>query len=237
VQVNRPLREEFAGLIASWDWDVALLQEAPPRWLRPLARASRAHGVSALTSRNQLAFLRALLADWNPDLIASNEGGSNQLLVRPPGRVAEVRRLTLTRFPERRRMLWARVTLPGGPLVVANLHATAGNSVRAAPEVRQAAELAVEWAAGDPLIFGGDFNLRPRSEGELFDWLRERHGLREATAPDAIDHLLVRGLMVRDRPRRLSPAARELTVHGRHMRLSDHAPVVASFATHEDAGE
>ena len=38
------------------------------------------HGV--LTSRNWLAPLRTLLARSNPDLIASNEGGSNLTLVR-----------------------------------------------------------------------------------------------------------------------------------------------------------
>ena len=36
VQVNRPLLNEFAGYIDSLDWQVALLQEAPPRWLEPL---------------------------------------------------------------------------------------------------------------------------------------------------------------------------------------------------------
>ncbi|MFN2617265.1 MAG: endonuclease/exonuclease/phosphatase family protein [Thermoleophilaceae bacterium] len=234
LKANRPLREEFGGLIASWDWDIALLQEVPPRWLRPLAAACRAHGASALTSRNQLALLRALLADWSPNLIASNEGGSNQLLVRPPGRLVEVRRLTLTRLPERRRMLWARVALPGGPLAVANLHATAGDPSRAAEEVIVAANRAVEWAAGDPLVFGGDLNLRPRSEAELFARLREHHGLGEATAPDAIDHLLVRGLAVVEPPRRLPSAAREVAVQGRRLRLSDHAPVRASFALHGD---
>ena len=38
VQVNRPLREEFAGWIAGREWDVALLQEAPPLWFRSSRR-------------------------------------------------------------------------------------------------------------------------------------------------------------------------------------------------------
>ena len=237
MQVNRSLREEFAALIASWDWQLALLQEVPPRWLGQLAAASRASAASALTSRNQLAFLRALVADWSPDLIAANEGGSNQLLVRPPGRIVTVRRLTLTRLPERRRMLWARVELPEARVVVANVHGTAQLERRAAAELRKAAEQAVEWAAGDPLILGGDFNLRPSTRGDVFAWLRERLGLVAATAPDAIDHLLVRGLGVREPARRLAPEARELVFDGGRLRLSDHAPVVAAFELHEGRRE
>src|SRR5918911_724607 len=94
VLVNRVLRDEFAGLLAGEPWDLALLQEAPPYWLRPLAIASGASGASALTSRNFGAFLRRRLAAWNPDLIASGEGGSNQVLVRGGWRIAETKRLT-----------------------------------------------------------------------------------------------------------------------------------------------
>jgi endonuclease/exonuclease/phosphatase family metal-dependent hydrolase len=234
VQLNRSLREEFCHLLAGWEWQLALLQEVPPRWLRQLARASQADGASALTSRNQLSFLRSLLASWSPDLIASNEGGSNQLLVRPPGRVVEVRRLTLTRLPERRRMLWARVELPAARLAVANLHASQRHS-QAAAEIRLAAERALEWAEGDPLILGGDFNVSPRERGDVFAWLHER-GLSGATEPDAIDHLLARGLAAREPARRLPPEARELTFDGRRLRLSDHAPVVGAFALPENAG-
>ena len=35
AQVNRPLLPEFAGVLAGMEWDFALLQEAPPRWLGP----------------------------------------------------------------------------------------------------------------------------------------------------------------------------------------------------------
>ena len=103
ASVNRPLREEFADVLAGEPWDVALLQEAPPHWLRPLAKAAGASGASVLTSRNIGAFVRRRLAAWNPDLIASGEGGSNQILVRSGWRIVETRRLTLTLLPERRR--------------------------------------------------------------------------------------------------------------------------------------
>ena len=46
VQVNRPLRAEFAQRLASEAWDVALLQEAPPRWHRALRDVPRLRGQS-----------------------------------------------------------------------------------------------------------------------------------------------------------------------------------------------
>ena len=231
AQVNRSLLHEFADRRASEEWAVALLQEAPPRWLVPLCRRAGAHGASALTSRNLGAALRGALADRNPDLLASGEGGSNQLLARPPWRIGEVGRLTLTRRPERRRMLWARVEAPGGrTLGVANLHASAGDPPAAAREIELAATLAVRWTGGDPLVLGGDLNVRPRRSPEIFDDLRERFGLAPPTPGDAIDHLLARGLGVVEEPRLLPPAWRELPgPHGRLVRLSDHAPVAARF--------
>jgi endonuclease/exonuclease/phosphatase family metal-dependent hydrolase len=231
VQVNRPLFEEFADWIEQSSWRIALLQEAPPRWFPALARRARAHGAIALTSRNFGAWARRRLAHFNPDLIASNEGGSNQLLLRPSGRICEVRRLTLTLLPERRRMLFARLELDQGRrLCVANLHASAGLPRAASAEVERAAGAAVQWADADPLVFGGDLNLRPRSTPEVFERLRDRFGLAPPTGPDAIDHLLVRGLETVEQPARLPPERREVAgPDGLRIRLSDHAPVVAAF--------
>jgi endonuclease/exonuclease/phosphatase family metal-dependent hydrolase len=232
AQVNRPLRASFEEKLPSWEWDVALLQEAPPRWLRPLSSASGAHGVSALTSRNSFAFVRSLIASWNPDLIASNEGGSNQLLVRPPWSVAEVRRVVLARRPERRVALWARLGRPGGgELCVVCMHATAeGDHTRSARELLRVASLCVEWAPDVPLVLGGDMNLRPREHPWAFAELRDRFGLVGPTADDAVDHLLSRGLEVASPPRRLRPEEREVVwTGGARVRLSDHAPVEARF--------
>jgi hypothetical protein len=231
VQLNRPLFGEFAALLGGWDWHVAFLQEAPPRWLRPLGRRLRASGALGLTSRNLGAPLRRVAAAVNPDLIASGEGGSNQVLVRHPGRVLEVDRRELVRRPERRAMLLARLELGGGRrLAAANLHATASRGGRAAaPEVVRAAELAAEWAGSDPLVFGGDLNIRPETAPAAFEALSGL-GLAPPTAPDAIDHLLARGLELVEPPRRLPPEARELRRgDGRRIRLSDHAPVLAAF--------
>jgi endonuclease/exonuclease/phosphatase family metal-dependent hydrolase len=231
VQVNRLLLDEFARVLDGFEWDVALLQEAPPRWFGALQRRTGSTGVRTLTSRNVLPPLQGLLADWNPDLIASWEGGSNQILARSPVRIAAHRELTIARRPERRRMHWARLELPGeAELCVANLHATAGRPAQAGPEVLAAAGAAVEWSGEAPLAFGGDLNLRPAADPEPFVGLRERFGLREPTAPDAIDHVLVRGLDIAEPPRRLAPERRELTEPGGgRLRLSDHRPIAVRF--------
>ena len=228
--MNRSLREPFARVLAGLPWSVALIQEAPPRWLRPLARSSCAGAVGALTSRNLFPALRAALAEWNPDLIASNEGGSNIILVRPPLRIVEVQRATLARRPERRRMLLARVEAPGVTLTVANLHLSVSSTGRGPAEAAAAAGRATAFAGEDPLLFGGDLNLRPAREPAAFVELRERFGLAAPTSPQAIDHLLVSGLDPLDPPEPLPPEAREVAgPAGRRLRLSDHAPVTATF--------
>jgi endonuclease/exonuclease/phosphatase family metal-dependent hydrolase len=231
VQVNRPLLDEFAEVLNGLEWDMALLQEAPPRWFGELRRRTGADGVRTLTSRNFLPPLQGALADLNPDLVASWEGGSNQILVRAAARIAEHRELTIATRPERRRMHWTRLERPGEErLCVANLHATAGRPAQAGTEVLAAAEAAVGWSGHAPLVFGGDLNLRPAGEPGVFELLEERFGLREPTAPDAIDHVLARGLEIAEPPRRLAPERRELTEpDGRRLRLSDHRPIVARF--------
>lgn len=231
AQVNRPLRDEFAGWVARHAWDVALLQEAPPLWFRELCRRTGANGAGVLTSRNVAPRLQRLAADLNPDLIASWEGGSNQLLVRAPGRILERRSLTLAERPERRRMIWARLRFADGAVVCfANLHASAGLPAKAGVEVVGAAAAAVEWSGDDPLVFGGDLNLRPARDPRPFMELRDRFGLGEPTGPHAIDHLLARGLEPAERARGLPSEARELPrADGLRIRLSDHAPVVAAW--------
>ena len=138
VQVNRDLTEEFATMLAGAEWDVAMLQECPPRFAEPLARACRAEAHRTLTSRNWLGALRGLLARQNPDLMASGEGGSNLILVRVPGRlggIAERREMAIHEGePERRAMGFVR-TASG--VCVANLHATNDWPDLAAEDVRK----------------------------------------------------------------------------------------------------
>lgn len=234
VQVNRDLSAEFAALLAGASWDVALLQECPPRFATPLARACAAESHRVLTSRNSLGALRGLLARQNPDLMASGEGGSNLSLVRVPGRlggISERRELTIHEgAPERRAMALTR-TASG--VCVANLHATNDDPELASEDVLAAARAAAEFAAGAPLIFGGDLNLRPAEDPAVFERLRADFGLAAPTAPRAIDHLLTRGLEALEKPAAWPPERRELPLDGRALRLSDHAPVQARFAVAE----
>jgi hypothetical protein len=232
VQVNRDLAAEFAAMLAGATWDVALLQECPPRFAAPLARACAADGHRVLTSRNSFGALRAAAARLNPDLIASGEGGSNLTLVRAGGtlgQIAERRELAIHEGkPERRAMAFTR-TAAG--VCFANLHATNDQPALAATDVLDAARAATEWADESPLLFGGDLNLRPGEDPGVFEELEGRFGLAGSTGPRAIDHLLSRGLEIIEPPAPWPPEERELPAGGRALRLSDHAPVQASFTT------
>ncbi|HXQ89640.1 MAG TPA: hypothetical protein VN733_08380, partial [Solirubrobacterales bacterium] len=188
-----------------------------------------------LTSRNALGPLRTLLARQNPDLMASGEGGSNLILIRVPGKlggIAERREIAIHEGePERRAMGFVR-TASG--VCVANLHATAHWPKLAAEDVVKGARAALEWAGGSPLLFGGDFNLRPGKQPGVFERLREELGFDgPTTGPEAIDHILSRGLEVVEPPRAWAAEERELPVDGRALRLSDHAPVQARFLAAE----
>jgi len=245
AQVNRSLFADFATALAGLRWDLALLQESPPRWAPALTEALGAEAHLTLTSRNWLPRLQGLVADFNPDLIASSEGGSNLTLVRgallhsTDAAIAERRELVIHEGrPERRTMAFTRLA---AGLCVANLHATNDRPELAGPEVLRAAETAVSWAGDAPLLFGGDLNLRPALQPEVFEQLRERHGLEPPTAPKAIDHLLARGVEIVETPAPLphpeverdpgfrGPLGLWRREAGRRIRLSDHAPVGASY--------
>ena len=238
AHVNRPLRDEFAALIARAEWDVCLLQEAPPAWDEALARTSGAATYMTLTSRNLLGRVRRAIADWNPNLMGSWEGGSNITLVRPPWRIGTTRSLLLNRFPgrrlhERRKLSFVRLHGPDGDVCVANVHLSTGSGPPQR-EARLAAATAVEWAGRDPLVLGGDFNMRPRYNARLFSEVEERFDLSGPTDPDSIDHLLARGLETVRSPAPWPTQMRELELpiglETRRLRLSDHAPVEAAFA-------
>jgi endonuclease/exonuclease/phosphatase family metal-dependent hydrolase len=226
VQVNRDLYARFERLIAGAEWDVLLLQEFPPRWADRLAAHCGADHHRVLTSRNQLHRVSAVIADLTPDLIASNEGGSNMTMTRGD-RIVERHELVLhDGRPERRTMALSRIE---SGLCVANLHAS---QVQPLPqeELPRAARVAAEWAGdGTPVIFGGDFNLRPKRAPEVFVALERDFDLCCPTADDAIDHLLARGLTAVEVPRPWPPEQRELEWDGLRLRLSDHTPVEAVF--------
>ena len=234
IQVNRDLSAEFATVLANASWDVALLQECPPRFAAPLAAACGAEQHRALTSRNSLGALRGLLARQNPDLMASAEGGSNLTLVRVPGRlggIAERRELEIhAGAPERRTMAFTR-TASG--VCIANLHATNDQPELAIEDVLGAARAATEWAGDSPLLLGGDLNLRPAQTPAVFERLREDFEFSTPSEPEAIDHLLARGLEVVAPAVAWPPERRELPLDGLALRLSDHAPVEARFEAAE----
>jgi endonuclease/exonuclease/phosphatase family metal-dependent hydrolase len=121
-------------------------------------------------------------------------------------------------------------TRTGSGVCIANLHTTNDEPALAVEDLRRAAGAATEWADGSPLLFGGDLNLRPAEDPGVFEELHERFGLGGSTAPRAIDHLLSRGLDITEPATPWPPERRELQRDGRALRLSDHAPVQASFS-------
>ena len=199
---GRSLLEEFASVLAAWEWDVAMLQEVPPWWVAPLADRAGAQHRRALTSRNWLPPVQRWLGDRFPDLLKSGGGGANALLVR--GAISDHRRALLRRWPERRVVHGVRLA---GGIWVANLHATAHHPARAVADVELARLAALAWAGDAPLVIGGDLNLRtPRLPGFV------------AVSASKVDHVLARGL---------EPAGpAEMPARGG---LSDHAPVAVTL--------
>jgi len=203
------LAAEFAATLAGWDWDVALLQEVPPWWGPALARACDAELRTALTSRNAGLALRRAIARRAPDLIKSNGGGANVILVRGAA-IAEHRTVRLRRWPERRVCHAVQI---GGELWCANLHAQVHSPARAQADIERAAAATRGWAGGGPALLGGDFNVRaPAATG--FHHLGG-HG---------VDHVLGHGM------RAAGP-----TVIPERGPLSDHAPVIV-LVTHDAGG-
>jgi endonuclease/exonuclease/phosphatase family metal-dependent hydrolase len=123
------------------------------------------------------------------------------------------------------------LTRTAAGVCVANLHASTNARRLAAEDVLLAGREATRFAGEAPLLLGGDLNLRPRQSPEAFEALAERFGLRAPTGPDAIDHLLVRGMDVVSPAAQWPPERREVEEAGLAIRLSDHAPVEAVFET------
>lgn len=224
VLVNRDLSLEFTAFLAASDWEVALLQEVPPRWAGSLAEATGSHRVRTLTSRNWMRPLTFPLARVRPQLVGSWEGGSNLILVREDRRrgldLAGRHSKTVSRLPERRTV--TIVKLENG-LCIANLHA--GTGQRAADDVITAARFATDWAGTAPLVLAGDFNAGSRND--VFRRLETEFDLTGASAPDAIDHILTRGIQAAGTPVLWPPGRRDVPDErsDRLIRLSDHPPV------------
>jgi endonuclease/exonuclease/phosphatase family metal-dependent hydrolase len=207
------LLDEFAQALADWSWDVALLQEAPPWWPALLGRRLSADARTVLTSRNSLLPVRRAIAVRWPDLIKSNGGGANGMLVRGE-RIEEHRTLRLRTWPERRWLLGARLS---SGVWVGTLHATVRDSEAAVAEAHRAARALTGWAGTNAaVVLGGDFNVRSLSlSGE---------GFTLAGGHD-VDLVFARGLAA------TSPA--EVLERGR---LSDHAPVAVTLGAASTQG-
>ena len=214
---GRALAGAFAGLLGSWAWEVALLQEVPPWWPERLARKMSAAHSTALTSRNALLPVRRTLAERWPELMKSNGGGANAVLVRGQGIVAS-RGVRLRRRPERR--VAQLVRLEDG-MCVANFHASSRVAL-AEEELRGLWELALEWAGSSPLLLGGDLNLRSPVASDP--------GVVHLAARD-VDHLFARGV------RPCAPARileRRVRVKGTQVELSDHPPLLVELERPRD---
>jgi endonuclease/exonuclease/phosphatase family metal-dependent hydrolase len=169
---GRDLFAEFSSALAGWEWDVALLQEVPPWWPPLLVHELGVDGRHVLTSRNSLMPLRRALATRWPDVIKSNGGGSNAILVQR-GSIDWHRTRRLSLLPERRWMHAIGV----GHVCVANLHTDASPR-----QARLAAATAARWAGRSEMILGGDFNLHLLS----LDGFRWAGGY-------GVDHVYARG--------------------------------------------
>ena len=205
---GRQLAAEFTEALDGWAWDVALLQEVPPWWPPALGASLGCEVHAVLTSRNgvlgRLGVRRAAARRF-PDLMRSGGGGCNAILCRSD-RIAAERSQVLCRTPERR--IVSGVELGCGAWVC-GLHASSGPSPEAARDVAAGARAARTWAAGHPLVFGGDLNLRSVTLDE--------QGLRVVASGD-VDHLLTGNGVTASSPG-------ETLAHGA---LSDHAPLAVT---------
>jgi endonuclease/exonuclease/phosphatase family metal-dependent hydrolase len=220
---GRDLFDAFADLLATWEWDVALLQEVPPWWPPGLAERAGAEQRLVLTSRNSLLAVRRAVAERWPDVAKSNGGGCNAILVRGEG-IAEHRVQRLGWWPERR---WMHAVRLSRGWWVGNLHTEADPR-----QGRAAAATLLGWAARAPVVLGGDFNLRElspkgftRAGGDGVDQVFVGGGL--------VGDGLVRGGLSEGRQsegrqsegRQSEGRQSEVLERGS---LSDHAPVVVS---------
>ena len=182
---------------------MALLQEVPPWWPPLLAEAAGAQWRRRLTSRNFGLWLRREISARDPDLLKSNGGGCNAILVR--GTIHDHRAVRLCWRPERR---YAHGVKLGDGSWVVNLHASTHREEWARRDADKALAEARRWAAGAPLLFGGDVNLPDQPEFPGLIRLGGNH----------VDHLYSS-----DRP------AQRVEVLERGKLSDDHAPVRVSL--------
>ncbi len=188
---------------------MALLQEVPPWWPGPLARAAGAQQRTALTSRNALLCARRAVAARRPELLKSNGGGSNAVLAR--AEIVEHRAVRLRAWPERRVAQLVRLSCG---VSVANFHGSARVAL-AERELERLWTLAASFARGGPLVLGGDLNLRAPAAPAGSVHLASRD----------VDHLFAAGL---DRAGEALVLERRVNIDVGEVELSDHPPLLAA---------
>lgn len=204
------LLAQFAACLGEWQWDVALLQEVPPWWPAPLARASAADQRSALTSRNWPLALRRAAAQRDPECAKSNGGGCNAILSRRP--IVEHAVLRLRTWPERR---VAQLVRLDDRTCVANFHASTRVAL-AEQELQRLWQRALDWAGEERLILGGDLNLRaPRAPDAAIAHVATRD----------VDHVFASRFAFAAEAEALD---RHVDVKGVAIELSDHPPLRVS---------
>ena len=207
---GRDLFEDFAAHIAGWDWDVALLQEVPPWWPRPLAERSRASMRMCITGRTLVLPLQRFVADRLPDLMKSWGGGSNAILVRR-ARIVDHREERLRRLPERR---WMHALQLDDGTWIGNLHAQTQPRPQPEEDIARASVALNRWAGDAPrVLLGGDFNIGDPAPVGL-----------ERIGGGGVDFLYARGV-TRVSGEKLDAGS-----------LSDHAPLLFGVRAGEGPG-
>jgi endonuclease/exonuclease/phosphatase family metal-dependent hydrolase len=241
---RRTFLEQMVRLATVDDPDVLLLQELPVWALRRLRRWSGMQAFGAVASRPRLGsaelggavtalhrglFRSAFTGQANAILLGVSVEplGSDSIYLNPLRfRQEWGRRLRLDlparlRWARERRVCQAvRVAVDGRSLVVANLHVS---SVPEVPirdaELHRAAAFVDRFAeAGEPIVLGGDLNVRVGASAMLAELGGPEWGFSEAIP--GLDQILVRGAAA-GQPERWPEARRR--VDGRL--LSDHAPL------------
>ena len=147
--------------------------------------------------------MRVAIASRNPDLLKSNGGGANAILVRR-GTIAEHRERELTKRPERRVMHGVALRDAGW---VTNLHGSTHPPEQRRADLFLAAETALGWSGSGPLVFGGDLNsTQPAMPGLTH------------VAGHHVDHVMVAGRAADGRGEVLDAGP-----------LSDHKPLLVTL--------
>jgi len=159
-----------------------------------------------LTSRNALLPVRRAIAQRHPELLKSNGGGCNAILVRGSEIAAHARR-RLRLWPERRVVHAVR---DDAGRWFANVHCST-RPARARQDLAHARACVLRWAGGwtgeAPIVLGGDLNVRdPQVPGFVH------------AGGTHVDHVFARGFQ---------PAApADAPERGA---LSDHLPVLVQL--------